>query len=94
VEDRQEFARGVHEFLAHLRLTVAADAGATLRAKLDALARAPGDEVTRLLAVQVTLARELPDYWERFAASRASFLPPGASGGERRGLLRRLFGGG
>jgi hypothetical protein len=46
----------------------------------------------RALAGQVTLARRLPDYWQRFDAHREAYLarrlsePPAASG-----WLRRLF---
>ena len=51
-----------------------------------------GAEETRLLAGQVARARALPDYWQRFEALSAQFLAePEASGGERRGLLARLF---
>jgi len=49
-------------------------------------------EEARLLAGQVARARALPDYWQRFEALSARFLAePEASGGERRGLLARLF---
>ena len=47
----------------------------------------------------ISLARSLPDYWQRFDAARARFLaepastpPADGSGGEGRGLLARLFG--
>lgn len=62
-----------------------------------------GDEQARLIAAQVTLARTLPDYWQRFEAISEDYLagrggesdsaPAGAaSGREGRGLLARLFG--
>jgi hypothetical protein len=52
-----------------------------------------GDEQDRLLATQVAYARALPDYWQRFEALSARFLAePAPSGGERRGVLARLFG--
>jgi len=52
-----------------------------------------GDEQDRLLAAQVAYARALPDYWQRFEALSARFLAePAPSGGERRGVLARLFG--
>jgi hypothetical protein len=51
-----------------------------------------GNEEARLLAGQVARARALPDYWQRFEALSARFLAdPDASGGERRGMLARLF---
>jgi hypothetical protein len=40
------------------------------------------------------LARELPDYWQRFESARTVYAEHVESGGERRGLLGRLFGGG
>jgi hypothetical protein len=47
----------------------------------------------QLLARQVALARTMPDYWQRFEAVSARYLAePPASGGQRRGLLARLFG--
>jgi hypothetical protein len=62
-----------------------------------AAARRPrGDaegEEARLLAGQVARARALPDYWQRFEALSARFMAePAPSGGERRGVLARLFG--
>ena len=49
---------------------------------------------SRLVAAQVALARRLPDYWQRFEALSARYLAePSASGGQRRSLLARLFGG-
>ena len=55
--------------------------------------RGAGDETARLLAVQLVLARELPDYWQRFDAMRLAYTAERVgSGGERRGLLGRLFG--
>jgi len=49
-------------------------------------------EEARLLAGQAARARALPDYWQRFEALSARFLSePDASGGERRGMLARLF---
>src|SRR5439155_638088 len=63
------------------------------RRRVDAAARAAGDETQGLLAVQVVLAKELPDYWQRFEASRVAYVGgEPASGGERSGLLGRLFG--
>jgi len=104
--DRAEFAAQVRAFLERLR-TLAADVGPEQRRKVEAAERAADDETARLLAVQTVLARELPDYWQRFEAARQAYAaervgsagglggrpePPMFSGGERRGLLRRLFG--
>jgi hypothetical protein len=50
-------------------------------------------ENAQLLDAQVTLARTLPDYWQRFETVSARYLADApTSGGERRGLLARLFG--
>ena len=91
--DRAEYEASVRAFLAHLEATVAADLTPVQAARLEATGREAPDEPARLIAVQVTLARELPDYWQRFEAGRASFSVESAlaSGGQRRGLLRRLF---
>ncbi|HEX3176276.1 MAG TPA: hypothetical protein VHZ49_06340 [Methylomirabilota bacterium] len=47
---------------------------------------------TVLLDAQVRLARQLPDYWQRFEAVSARYLAEPVSGRERRGVLARLFG--
>jgi len=91
--DREEFARSVRAFLERLRDAIAVGLTSEQRAKLDATAHAGGDPTERLLTVQVALAKELPDYWLRFEASRASYVGgEPVSGGERRSLLRRLLG--
>jgi hypothetical protein len=64
---------------------------------IDEAARGAGvglsDPAARLLAIQVALARALPDYWQRFDAVRLQYAEERtASSGESRGLLRRLFG--
>lgn len=51
-----------------------------------------GDDV-QLLARQVTLARTVPDYWQRFETLSARYLAePVASGSQRRSRLARIFG--
>jgi hypothetical protein len=97
--DREEFTQSVRAFLAELYATIAATLGEEQRRAVAAAEREPGDEVERLLRVHVTLARALPDYWQRFETMYASFVAERrdsaerqASGGERRGLLGRLFG--
>jgi hypothetical protein len=91
--DREEFTGRVRAFLGRLRGALATDLGPEERRKAAAAAAGPGDETARLLAVQIVLARALPDYWQRFDASRAAYAAEAlASGGERRGLLGRLFG--
>ena len=82
--DRAEYHAHVGAFLRQL--------SAELRAAGSPPAGADADSA-RLLDAQVTLARTLPDYWQRFEAVSARYLADApASGGERRSLLARLFG--
>jgi hypothetical protein len=51
------------------------------------------DRTAQLMAIQLALARSLPDYWQRFDAVRQEYAQERvASSGESRGLLGRLFG--
>lgn len=92
--DREEFTQSVHAFLSELWNAIAPTLSAEQRQKVAAAERVPGDETPRLLGLHVMLARELPDYWQRFESGRVVYAGHIASGGERRGLLGRLFGGG
>lgn len=101
--DRAEYQAGVCAFLAHLAEAIAPALTPAQRERVQAAGGAAPDEAARLLVVQVALARALPDYWQRFEACRLAFGAVGGvggsgarslrpeSGGERRGLLRRLF---
>jgi hypothetical protein len=84
--DRAEYAQHV---LALLRLL---DADVPAGDDRRRTGPAGQDEATRLMSAQVTRARTLPDYWQRFEAVSARYLAEPASGGERRGVLSRLFG--
>jgi hypothetical protein len=90
--DRRAYTDQVLAFLRLLRRELTGDLDAEQQRRIAAV-EAPGDEQARLLAVQVVLARLLPDYWQRFDAVRARYLaePPLESGRES-GLLARLFG--
>jgi hypothetical protein len=89
--DRREYDTRVHAFLGLLERELTAALTDDLRGKRPA-APAAGDEGARLLAVQVSLARLLPDYWQRFDALRARYLDePAPSRSEGGGLLARLF---
>ena len=90
--DREEFTQSVRAFLAELQAAIVPALDEEQRRKVVAAERAPGDETQRLLGVHVALARELPDYWQRFETARAAYTARVSSGGERRGLLGRLFG--
>jgi hypothetical protein len=93
--DRAEFEAGARMFLEHLHAHLAvADPGGS--PEPEAGERAGGeaeDAIARLLRIQVALAKTRPDYWQRFDELRLAYLAEQiASGGERRGLLRRVFG--
>jgi len=91
--DREEFTQSVRAFLAELQAAIVPTLDEAQRQKVAAAERALGDETQRLLGVHVALARALPDYWQRFETARAAYTAARvSSGGERRGLLGRLFG--
>ena len=91
--DRAEFTEGVRVFLAGLQAAIAPGLDEGQRRKVAAAEQAPGDEMHRLLGAHVVLARELPDYWQRFEAARATYTAARVkSSRERGGLLGRLFG--
>jgi hypothetical protein len=89
-QDREEFMARVRAFLRLLLDEVPAGLGDDERPRLD-LPEA-GDEQARLIAAQVSLARTLPDYWQRFEVVSLRYLAElEESGSERPGLLARLF---
>lgn len=88
--DREEFDAGVLGLLERLTNELASALPPEQRQRLNP--DGPGDRIDRLITAQVTLAKQLPDYWQRFEAIRARHTEEqGASGGERRGFLARLF---
>jgi hypothetical protein len=101
-DDRRDYTAKALDLLRRLQreLTDAPSPEARRQARVSAAG--PGDEQARLLAVQVVMARTLPDYWQRFEAISAAYLsgqdlatgaaPADASRREGRGLLARLFG--
>jgi hypothetical protein len=94
-DDRSEFERGVLAFLSRLERELAPSSRSLPRGVDNS-----DGEAGRLLAVQVTLAKSLPDYWQRFDAVRTAWVgglggrsePPMSSGSDARGLFARLFG--
>lgn len=97
--DRAEFDADVETFLSKLAGEILATLGEDQRRSLEiADERAGQDSLARLLAAQVTLAKLLPDYWQRFEVVRAVYSAEtlaGAtptSGGDRPGWLGRLLG--
>lgn len=93
--DRAEFEAEVRALLEHLtnQLEPALDARQRDEAH-QATERAGRDPLGRLVAMQVALAKALPDYWQRFDAARQAYAAQRLrSGGQRRGLLGRLLSG-
>jgi hypothetical protein len=93
-DDRREFEAGVTAFLERLAADLGERLSAEQQRKLEEItSRAGNDRVARLVAIQVALAKQLPDYWQQFETIRARHTEArGASGGERRGFLARFFG--
>ena len=101
-DDRRAYMVNVLAFLELLRREIVGGLSAGDQRKVLNATPAGGDEQAHLVAVQVALARLLPDYWQRFDAVQARYLaapaesggpPPSVpSGSEGRGLLGRLFG--
>jgi hypothetical protein len=92
--DRQEYMARVAAFLELLRVEITATLDEEQRQRLGrAVLRPRADGVDAAIAVQVSLAKMLPDYWQRFEAVR---LGPGAdidvSRREPRTLRDRLLG--
>lgn len=92
--DRRAYGANVLAFLQLLRQEITAGLSPEAQPKIASVAAAPPDDEARLVAVQVALARLLPDYWQRFEAISMRYLaePPVPSSGEGGGLLARLFG--
>lgn len=96
--DRAEFNTDVETFLTRLGdKIISATLGEDQRRALALTVERTGqDRLTRLLAIQVSLAKLLPDYWQRFETVRAahesgwSVGPTSTSGGDRSGWLGRL----
>lgn len=92
VEDREAWRTLADDVLAALRETLAASLPAEEQAAMTRAETRGADARARALAGQVALARQLPDYWQRFDGHREAYLarrlsdPPPAPG-----WLRRLF---
>ena len=90
--DRREYTAHVRAVLVLLEGDLADCLDPERRRKLPT-ADGGGDESTRLMSVQVALARLLPDYWQRFDEARSRYLaePPPLGGESGGSLLSRLF---
>ena len=91
-DDRAEFDQLVRQLLTRLQTHLVAPLDDSLRSKITQVERNAAEPVEKLMAVQVALARELPDYWQRFDAIRTDYAAERSSGRESSGLFRRLFG--
>jgi hypothetical protein len=91
-DDRAEFDQIVRQLLTRLQTHLVAPLDDSLRSKITQVERNAAEPVEKLMAVQVALARELPDYWQRFDAIRTDYAAERSSGRESSGLFRRLFG--
>ena len=95
--DRAEFDRRVDTFLARLGDAMLPALDTEQRQSLAASEHAAGDRLDQLIAVQLRLAKLLPDYWQRFEQVRVAYAqgagePAPASGRDRPGWLDKLFG--
>jgi hypothetical protein len=83
--DRKEFEDTARRLLAHLGEAFRAEASEAQRADL-ARAEAKAEDGRRLIEGQVFLARQLPDYWQRFEQHRTAYArarlesPPARAG--------------
>ena len=84
--DRQQFEAGVRALLERLGADITPALAPERRRKAEeAAARAGDDPLAALVSLQVALAKELPDYWQRFETVRLAFTAEqAASGGTRR----------
>ncbi len=89
--DRAEFQAITRALLTQLRAAFLAELPGELRPRFDTV-EAAADEPARLLAGQVFLARQLPDYWQRFERYPRDDAEQRLAEARRPGWLKRLFG--
>jgi hypothetical protein len=90
--DRSEFETGVRTLLGRLCERFVADLPPELHARYEQAEAAVTDETARQLAGQVFLARQLPDYWQRFERYQRQDAEARLAEAARPGWIRRLFG--
>ena len=88
--DREEYLTRVTAFLDLLRQELTGQLTDEQRRRLARTLASDAAGIDAALGVQVTLAKELPDYWQRFEDIRRRGAPP--SRGEGRRLLDWLLG--
>ena len=90
--DRAEFEATVRALLARLHEQFVAELPDDARARLEAAETSATDAPARLLAGHVLLARQLPDYWQRFERYQREDAERYLAEARRPGWLKRLFG--
>jgi hypothetical protein len=90
--DRTEFQGIARALLDRLRERFLADLPADLRPRYQQAESAAPDEAARPLAGQVFLARQLPDYWQRFERYQQEDAQEQLADAAKPGWLRRIFG--
>jgi hypothetical protein len=90
--DRTEFETAARELLVRLRERFLAELPADLRPRYQQAEAAVADEAARPLSGQVFLARQLPDYWQRFERYQQEDAQARLSEAAKPGWIRRLFG--
>ena len=90
--DRVEFEATSRALLTRLREAFLAELPADLRPRFDQVEAASVDEPGRLLAGQILLARQLPDYWQRFERYQRDDAERRLAEAREPGWLKRLFG--
>ena len=92
VADRSEFEATSQALLLRLRERFLAELPADLRARHDRAEAAAAGGPARALAGQVFLARQLPDYWQRFERFQQEDAQARQAESDKPGWVRRLFG--
>jgi len=90
--DRAEFQAMTRGLLTRLRAAFLAELPGEMRPRFDSVEAAAAGEPARLLAGQVFLARQLPDYWQRFERYQRDDAEERLAEARRPGWLKRLFG--
>lgn len=90
--DRTEFETAARELLVRLRERFLAELPADLRPRYQQAEAAVADEAARPLSGQVFLARQLPDYWQRFERYQQEDAQERLAEAAKPGWIRRLFG--
>ena len=91
--DREEFLALVLAFLRRLDTAITSGLTEDQRGRLTSRPRGAIDDAARLIAIQVSLAKLMPDYWQRFEAVKDEFASEQKQAwATRPGVLRRLLG--